>query len=740
MKLSIAFLFALLLLCGMASAQIPYAFMPDARQQFVDANGVPLAGGFLWSWNSGTSVAAATYHLDTLGNITPNTNPIILDSTGTAEVRLLPQAYRFRLEDSSHTQIWQIDNVADVGQLAYLNAVLLNPVGAALQTIVGPLAASWFVGNTAHTTSPGVRVALLDPNSTFDTATNPPGFQMLAPAAAGQTDAVPDPKSVTSNFVLSPQPGNWATLTAYALQAEIIPYTNNPCHFEFAVAVAGTSGGPAPTWSTLPCASSTRTVTDGTVTWTQQGLPLQPSDWTTVLAYPLYSEILPVTNNPCNYLFLATVAGTSGASNPTFNTLPCSGAIVTVTDGTVTWTGQGVFNSNLLDCTQAGITCKRTAYFYLEGAGCNNTTPGLGWDTFGTNSPTPFCITGTNIQKGVMAFPSAATRLQENTGTGAAATTCTTTYPAATVAGDLLEVEIGVDGSKTVSGVTDGTNAYTRAIAKTNGATDLEIWYFNGNSTGMAAASTLTVTLSAAANCALDWKEYGGILTAAMLDQTASNSGTGTAVTTTSTAGTAQATELILAAVASPSNPTVTPSSGMTGHSTVQQSANITVFSEGRIQQVSAPQGESMQLGTSQAWASAIITFKANVAASSTAQRQIALPSTFLSSAPVNSLIKWQTKQTPTGASNVVLGAALVCTADGATDDPAFNAATTATAAVSPTGPVLVSTPLLNIAAAGCAPSNLLHYQISRARYNAADVFEGFVYIDGASLSFGISQ
>lgn len=649
---------------------VPYAFLTSPRLQFLDANGSPLAGGFLYSFAAGTNTPLATEHLDTLGHITPNQNPIQLDSAGTAEVRLLPQAYKFVLQDVNHSQVWQVDQVEDVGQILYSQAVLLNPVGAALQTIVGPLAASWFVGTTAHTTSPGVRVSLLDPTTILDTTPNPPTMFSVAPALSGQVDAIPDSGSFNSTFVLSPGPADWQASTTYVLGTVILPRTNNPCHNTYIVAAPGTTG----------------------------------------------------------------------TTNPTFSTTGC-GLVPSFFDGTVEWTSQGVYsNANVLDCTQAGLTCKRTAYFYLEGGGCNNTTAGLGWDTFGTNSPTPLCITGTNVQKGVMALPSAATYIQENTGTGAAATTCTTTYPATTTAGHLLEVEIAVDTSRTISGVTDGTNAYTRAIAIANGTTNLEIWYFNGNSASKAAGTTLTATLSAAGNCALDWKEYDGILTASALDVTASGTGSSTAVSTGTTAGTFQNTELVLAAVASPSNPSVTATSGFTGHQTVAQSTNVTIFSEGKIQQASGTQTAAITLSTSQAYAAAIVTFKANVASTTSAQRQIALPAYFLNTAPVNSAIKWQTYTAPTGVVNTVLGAAIVCTADGSTDDPPFNAPVFSTVPVSQTGPVIITTPLVNLPSTGCSPSNLLHYQIQRARYNASDSYEGFVLVDGASLQLGVSQ
>jgi hypothetical protein len=365
----------------------------------------------------------------------------------------------------------------------------------------------------------------------------------------------------------------------------------------------------------------------------------------------------------------------------------------------------------------------------------------MGWDTFGTNSPTPICVTGTNVQKGVLALPSAATKVQENTGTGAAAGTCTTTYPAATTAGNLLVVEIGVDGGKTVTGVTDGTNAYTKAINVTNGNTDLEIWYFNGSSTGMAAASTLTVTLSANANCALDWKEYAGIKTAGILDVTASNTGTSTAVTSGTTAGTAQNTELVLVAVASPSNPSVAGASGFVKHTTVSQSTNVTVASEGLVQQATATQSGTFTLGSSQAWAAAVVTFKANVVGSITAQRQFRLPSTFLGTMPVNADILWQAPLQPIGTVNVKLGAQVGCTVPGNTDDPSFNTISSASALVNATSAnILTDTAFTGLTTTGCAGGNLLHFQIVRQRYDPADTYEGYVYVNGGNLQFGMTQ
>jgi hypothetical protein len=134
---------------------VPLAFLPYPQACFTDSNGAPLAGGFLYSYQAGSSTPLATFHIDTLGHQTANQNPIRLPATGCAEVRILPQAYKFVLQSSVGTQIWAIDQISDLGAVFYNQAVLLNPVAQALQTIAGPLAVNSLNvgGGTSLTTS-----------------------------------------------------------------------------------------------------------------------------------------------------------------------------------------------------------------------------------------------------------------------------------------------------------------------------------------------------------------------------------------------------------------------------------------------------------------------------------------------------------------------------------------------------------------------------------------------------------
>ena len=85
---------------------------PSPKMQFFTAAGIPLVGGKLYTYASGTTVPLATYTDDT-GNFA-NTNPIILDSRGEAGVWLGPSRYTFKLEDADGNLIYTVDGVGTI--------------------------------------------------------------------------------------------------------------------------------------------------------------------------------------------------------------------------------------------------------------------------------------------------------------------------------------------------------------------------------------------------------------------------------------------------------------------------------------------------------------------------------------------------------------------------------------------------------------------------------------------------
>lgn len=83
---------------------------PVLRQRYFDANGLPLAGGLLYSYAAGTSTPQGTYSNSTG---TTNANPVVLDANGYADVWIDPSlAYKFVLEDSGSNVLWSVDNVS----------------------------------------------------------------------------------------------------------------------------------------------------------------------------------------------------------------------------------------------------------------------------------------------------------------------------------------------------------------------------------------------------------------------------------------------------------------------------------------------------------------------------------------------------------------------------------------------------------------------------------------------------
>ena len=82
---------------------------PTPKQQFFDANGNPLVGGKLYSYSAGTTSPVVTY-VDSAG-VTTNTNPIILDSRGEANVWLGTGTYKFKLVSATDVEIWTVDNI-----------------------------------------------------------------------------------------------------------------------------------------------------------------------------------------------------------------------------------------------------------------------------------------------------------------------------------------------------------------------------------------------------------------------------------------------------------------------------------------------------------------------------------------------------------------------------------------------------------------------------------------------------
>ena len=92
--------------------------------QLFDANGVPLAGGKIYTYEAGSSTPAATY--TTYTGVANHTNPIVLDSAGRVPSGQMwvveGTSYKYVLKTSADVPIATYDNVPSMGS----NNVIVN--------------------------------------------------------------------------------------------------------------------------------------------------------------------------------------------------------------------------------------------------------------------------------------------------------------------------------------------------------------------------------------------------------------------------------------------------------------------------------------------------------------------------------------------------------------------------------------------------------------------------------------
>ena len=122
--------------------------LPQGRQRYYGNDGLPLAGGKLYTYAAGTSTPKAAY--TDADALQPHTNPIILDAKGEAVI-YWDGAYKVDLKASDDTQVtgWPVDDIQTdplglAGALAAFIAQLATTVGASLigfiQSGVGAIA------------------------------------------------------------------------------------------------------------------------------------------------------------------------------------------------------------------------------------------------------------------------------------------------------------------------------------------------------------------------------------------------------------------------------------------------------------------------------------------------------------------------------------------------------------------------------------------------------------------------
>lgn len=137
---------------------------PSPKQQIFGTDGAPLVGGKIYTYAAGTSTPIATYTDSGAG--TANTNPIILDSYGQANIWLLDTvSYKFVVKDATDVLLYTVDNItvpADLNSFASPppigsttpNTGAFTTLSATSLTLTGTTASKLNVGSTAQRPTP----------------------------------------------------------------------------------------------------------------------------------------------------------------------------------------------------------------------------------------------------------------------------------------------------------------------------------------------------------------------------------------------------------------------------------------------------------------------------------------------------------------------------------------------------------------------------------------------------------
>lgn len=116
---------------------------PNPKFKVTTASGTPLVGGKVYIYLAGTTTLTATYA--DAEKVTTNTNPVILDARGEANIFLDPaNNYKFVVQDSAGAAIYTQDNIS------------VTPIGMASLAALAASSGSGLIGyklNTASSTS-----------------------------------------------------------------------------------------------------------------------------------------------------------------------------------------------------------------------------------------------------------------------------------------------------------------------------------------------------------------------------------------------------------------------------------------------------------------------------------------------------------------------------------------------------------------------------------------------------------
>jgi hypothetical protein len=169
------------------------ALTPTPKQQIYGSDGNPLVGGKIYTYAAGTTTPLATY--TDAGAGTANTNPIILNSLGQANIWLATSSsYKFSVYTSADVLLYTVDNIATPIDYNSLTTALASPspIGSTTPntgafTTLAATTATITTGNITTVNATTVNAATITATGTVtaETLTFEGGGSMTRPSEAG---------------------------------------------------------------------------------------------------------------------------------------------------------------------------------------------------------------------------------------------------------------------------------------------------------------------------------------------------------------------------------------------------------------------------------------------------------------------------------------------------------------------------------------------------------------------------
>lgn len=243
-------------LCALASvrAQVPTQPYWNPKVSFVNSSGLACAGCSLYTFAAGTTTPQATY--TKAGGTVSNTNPIILDASGTATVWLGSSNYKFMLIDTNSATVWTVDNVNVFTVALGCTASEVTVFGAS--NALGCFGDFTYLDAATNSAAPGLDLS--GPGSTVQAASIPISLLSFATIAnpIDPTGAVDSTNGIqaalntvcnqTAGYTLSVPRGTYkvsATLKcAGALEPHIVGEGRGNTRFAATTALGATGGSP----------------------------------------------------------------------------------------------------------------------------------------------------------------------------------------------------------------------------------------------------------------------------------------------------------------------------------------------------------------------------------------------------------------------------------------------------------------------------------------------------------------